>query len=77
MQHGLRKWNFNLQSGTRVLANGFTAAKHLAKFSQGKDDFTIDFAAAKFSLSLVRLSSSGYNFFFLALIHTPFEELDS
>ena len=56
-----------------MLAGGFAAVK----FSQGKVDFVVDFAVAKFLLSLVRLSSSGYNFFFLALIHTPFEELDS
>ena len=56
-----------------MLAGGLAAVK----FSQGKVDFVVDFAVAKFSLSLVRLSSSGYNFFFLALIHTPFEELDS
>ena len=30
----LQKWNFNLRNGTRVLAGGFTATKHLAKFSQ-------------------------------------------
>ena len=28
----LRRWSFNLRSGTRVLAGGFTAAKYLAKF---------------------------------------------
>ena len=28
----LRRWSFNLRSGTRVLAGGFAAAKHLAKF---------------------------------------------
>ena len=28
----LRKWSFNLRSGTCVLAGGFVAVKHLAKF---------------------------------------------
>ena len=68
--HGT-KMEFELRSGTRVLAGGFTAAKHLAKFSQA------DFAIAKFSLSLVRLSSNGHNFFVSAPIHAPFEVLDS
>ena len=67
----LRRWNFNLRSGTRVLPGGFAAAKHLAKFSQA------DFAAPKFSLNLVRLSSNGHNFFVSAPIRTLFEALDS
>ena len=28
----LRRWSFNLRSGTRVLGGGFIAVKHLAKF---------------------------------------------
>ena len=72
---------FELRSGTRVLAGGFTATKHLAKFSQV--DFVAakfsqaNFAAAKFSLSLVRLSSNGHNFFVSASIRTPVKVLDS
>ena len=58
--HGA-KMEFELRSGTRVLAGGFTAAKHLAKFS----------------LSLVRLSLNGHNFLVSAPICTPFEALDS
>ena len=67
----LRKWSSNLWSGTRVLAGGFAAAKHLAKFSQA------DFVAAKSTFSLVQLASNGYNFFILSLIRAPFESLDS
>ena len=70
-----------------MLAGGFAATKHLAKFSQadfaaakisqGKVDIATDFAAAKFSLNLVRLSSNGHNFFVSAPIRTLFEALDS
>ena len=62
----LRKYNLNLRSGTHVPAGGFAAAK----FSQA------DFVAAKFLLSLVRLSSNGHNFFVSAPIYTLFETLD-
>ena len=56
-----------------MLAGGFAAVK----FSQGKVDFVVDFAVAKFSLSLVRLSLNGHNFLVSAPICTPFEALDS
>ena len=87
----LRKWSFNLQSGTRVLGGGFIAAKHLAKFSQV--DFIlqlrnglcavkfsqqkVDFAVAKLSHNLMRLSSNGHNLFISTPIHAPFKVLDS
>ena len=54
--HGV-KMEFELRSGTSVLAGGF--------------------AAAKFSLNLVHLSSNGHNFFVSFLICTLFEVLDS
>ena len=41
--HGV-KMEFELRSGTRVLAGGFAATKHLAKFSQ------VDFVAVKWAL---------------------------
>ena len=54
--HGV-KMEFELRSGTRVLAGGF--------------------AAAKFSHSLVQLSSNGHNFFVSAPIYVLFEALGS
>ena len=45
----LRRWNFNLWSGTRVLVGGFAATKYLVKFSQ------VDFATAKFSQLISQL----------------------
>ena len=53
----LRRWSFNLRSGTHVLGGGF--------------------AAAKFSHSLMQLSSNGHNFSVSTPICVLFETLDS
>ena len=72
----LRKWSFNLRSGTRVLGGGFTAVKHLAKFHKWIS-FRSSFRSCEISHSLMQLSSNGHNFFVSAPNCTPFEALDS
>ena len=88
----LRKWSFNLRSGTHELAGGFTAAKHLVKFCKwisfrssfhscemgfGLRNFRSSFRSYEIWHSLMRLSSNGHNFFVSNPIHKTFEVLDS
>ena len=59
----------------RNFASGFHFAA--MKWALGCEIFAAHFAATKFSLNFVRLSSNGHNFFVWAPIRTPFEVLDS
>ena len=77
----LRRWSFNLQSGTHVLAGGFAGAKHLAKFHKwisfrscemgfGLRNFRSSFRSCKISHSLMRcLQTTITSLFQLQLVH--------
>ena len=71
----VRKWDLNCEVAYMCLQVVLQLQNNFQNFR--KLILQADFAVAKFSLSLVRLSSNGHKFFVSDLIHTLFKALDS